>query len=998
MVYCNRTGFMQYLHTKAVIAPWCTASCHVHQVLPERRVLSMDTIRENKLSISIIALVVLGFLIFFFSRNDAIDLSPSGASTMPVLREGSYGAFLLYHMDTPHGVDHINVDIFAPVAGYGFEVLQNFEHGSEIEARVLYTQEYSYVEFVVNVPSAGMYNIQIDYLPVPARGIDIVRILHINGEVPFTGADQIVLSRIWGDADVGVRMDNRGNEIRPPQVERPRWNVAFLRDRLGYFPEPYQFFFEAGENIIRLTGVSEPLVMRAVTLAPVLQLPTYAEFRASTALAPATGNQLITVQGQHSTVRSAPSLFPLFDSSSGITYPPSASLIRLNMIGGQPWRIPGQWIEWEFYAPSAGLYNISVSARQNYNRGFVSSRTLYLNDQIPFEEVLAIPFTFNNSWELVTFSDTDGNAMLFPVQQGINTIRMEVTLGEMGEALNRLLDSVNRLNEIYRTIMVVTGPEPDPLRDYMIHRDLPHVMDMIYAESNTLHDIARDIALLVGERNEHTGMISAMVTMLNQFYERPDRIPVRLVNFRETISALADAARILTEGQLDIDFIVVSSQDATLPRVRETFIGRAAHEARAFVSSFTMDFDSLGDVHDGESVIDVWITTGRDQATILKSMIDDTFVIDYGIGVNLRLVAPGAVMPAIVAGIGPDVVLSVQNNNPMDFAIRNAAVDLSQFPDFDEVVSRFAPSAMVPFEFLGGYYALPETQNFSVMFYRTDIFDELGIDVPQTWDDVFAVMPTLQRNNMQVGIPPIADPINPDISGLLAQIYQRGGFLYNEDNSRTILGEQEAIEGFDAFTRFFTHFGAPQFYNFLNRFRSGEMPIGFADFTTFNTLSVFAPEIQGAWDFALMPGILQDDGTINHTVPAWGTAAVMFSNSEHQDAAWEFLKWWTSADTQVRFGREMESLMGAAARHPTANVEAFNRLPWSTAQLEVLNAQRDWTLGTPEVPGGYYVMRSLIFAARRVINDNVDTRETLLDFVIRIDRELANKRREFGLE
>ena len=240
--------------------------------------------------------------------------------------------------------------------------------------------------------------------------------------------------------------------------------------------------------------------------------------------------------------------------------------------------------------------------------------------------------------------------------------------------------------------------------------------------------------------------------------------------------------------------------------------------------------------------------------------------------------------------------------------------------------------------------------------------------------------------------------MNPDISGLLTQIYQRGGFLYNEDNSRTILDSEEAIAGFDAFTRFFTHFGTPQFYNFVNRFRSGEMPIGFADFTTFNTLSVFAPEIQGAWNFALMPGIMMDCGTINHMVPAWGTAAVMFTGSQVQDQSWEFLKWWTSYETQLRFGREMESLMGAAARHPTANLQAFNSLPWSTAQLEVLNTQRYWTLGTPEVPGGYYVQRSLIFAARRVINDDVDTRETLLDFVIRINRELINKRREFGLE
>jgi hypothetical protein len=201
------------------------------------------------------------------------------------------------------------------------------------------------------------------------------------------------------------------------------------------------------------------------------------------------------------------------------------------------------------------------------------------------------------------------------------------------------------------------------------------------------------------------------------------------------------------------------------------------------------------------------------------------------------------------------------------------------------------------------------------------------------------------------------------------------------------------------------------------------MPIIFADFTLFNMLSVFAPEIYGQWDFALMPGYYHGEPVpfagmrsdhdcqrcgdercgvgyrcVHHTVPDWGTAAIMINASQNQDDAWEFLQWWTSTETQLRFGREMESIMGEAARYPTANLEAFQSLPWNSAQLQVLNDQRNWILGTPEVPGGYYVMRQLINVIRRVVSDNLDTRETLLDVNIVINRELINKRREFGLE
>ena len=259
-------------------------------------------------------------------------------------------------------------------------------------------------------------------------------------------------------------------------------------------------------------------------------------------------------------------------------------------------------------------------------------------------------------------------------------------------------------------------------------------------------------------------------------------------------------------------------------------------------------------------------------------------------------------------------------------------------------------------------------------------------------------MPTIQRNNMNIGIPSVADPGAPDLGGLLTQLYQRGGFLYNDLGSRTLLDSEEAIAAFEAYIRFFTHHGTPTVFNFINRFRSGEMPIGFADFTSFNTLAVFAPEIQGLWGFGLMPGVEDEYGNINRSVPAWGTASVMFDNSDMHEQTWEFLKWWVSADTQLRFGRELESVMGAAARYPTANLEAFSRLPWGSAEMQVLTTQREWTVGTPEVPGGYYVGRHLINASRRVINQNVDVRETLLDFAIVINRELINKRREFGLE
>ena len=136
-------------------------------------------------------------------------------------------------------------------------------------------------------------------------------------------------------------------------------------------------------------------------------------------------------------------------------------------------------------------------------------------------------------------------------------------------------------------------------------------------------------------------------------------------------------------------------------------------------------------------MLEIWITTGRDQSTVLKTMVDDTFTAESGIKVNIKLVQADAILTAVVAGNGPDIVLSVSGWFAVNYAMRNAVEDLTQFEDFNEVVKPFTASILEPLTYNDskhkGIYGLPETQNFSLLFYRTDIMEELGLPIPQTW-------------------------------------------------------------------------------------------------------------------------------------------------------------------------------------------------------------------------------------------------------------------------
>ena len=958
----------------------------------------------SKLKIAIIAgvvIIIAALIILTASRRESdfsekyLGFDLSGASTG---RTNIYLRYMERHAGAPAGTRNIPIDIFSWSSASGVSVLNNFEG----EARVLRTEEQGYVEFSVNVENAGLYFIHIDYFPLPSRGIPIERVITINGEVPFLGADRLSFQRVWGDAG-NSRFDNQGNEIRAAQIELPRWESAWFRDSLGHITEPYSFYFRQGVNTVRLTGINEPMAIRALELRAPLKMQSHHEYLAgvdSYRFSNSRSNFMLRIQGERAARRSDPSLYPIYDRSSGATEPASVARIRLNMIGGQNWRVAGQWIEWDFDVPEDGMYRITIKGRQNYNRGYVSNRTVMINGEVPSSELASVPFKYNNKWVMNTLGD-DNEDFFFPLERGSHTLRLQATLGGMGEMLNVMEESVYRLNSIYRKILVLTGPEPDIYRDYRVDVVYPEVIEAMELEARILYKLVDDLTNYTGERSAQAAATLTLARQLEFFVRRPDRIPRTLVNFKSNISSLGDSLLALSQSQLDVDYIVVSAAEARLPRVNENFFVAASHEIRSFFASFFVDYDRIGDVHRrGADVVDVWILAGRDQSSILKAMIDDTFTPLTGIRVNVKLVAPDALMPAVVAGTGPDMALTIPQGDPVNYAVRNAVVDLSQFPGFDDIIAQFHPSVIVPFKYQGGVFGLPETQYFHVMFYRKDIFEELDIEIPDTWDDLINILPIIQKNNMNVGIPSVAtnEQINIDFSNFLAHLFQRGGQMYNEEGSRSLLDTEIAIEAFDKYTKFFTHYKTPVVYNFVNRFRTGEMPLAFADYTNFNTLEVFAPELRGLWGFARMPGLKKPDGTIDRSVSTGTLASMIFTNSKRPDLAWEVLKWWVSSDTQLRFGRELESIMGAAARYPTANYDAFRQLSWGAEQMAILDEQRQWTVGVPEVPGGYFISRHITNAARRILNEGQDTRETLLDYTLTINDELIKKRKEFGLE
>ena len=851
----------------------------------------------------------------------------------------------------------------------------------------------------IDCPADGSYRIGMVYYPLPDKGLNIEFSLMIDGAVPFSEAAYNTLYRIWADdTKPGEKQDAAGNDIIPGQHEEPEWTEVLIADATGTYSDPYLFYLSAGKHELTVRSNRESFAVCDMYITNTAPLPSYEEVSAQYAALgyePAPCGDIV-IEAENTLRKSDTVLYGRTDRSSPLTTPYSTMETRINTIGGSSWNVQGQWIEWKLDVPADGLYYLAMRARQDVISGSFTTRRIYIDGQIPFAEFGDVRVNYDMQWQNIELP------YAIYLTEGKHVLRMEATIGDLTDIVAMVDGSVSQLNEAYRRIVMITGTTPDTYRDYMLEENVPEVFVTFEEQKEILKKCDELLVEKTGKRGSMNGILQTLSQQLEDFCEKPETVQKRLSNLKDNVGSLGSWLTQIKSLPLEIDKIYLRGADSTeLPEAEAGFFAQLSHEASMFASSFKIDYSVIGTMDESNQnrTIEVWVSAGRDQANIIKQLIENSFTPETGITVNLKLVQ-GQLMNATASGVGPDVVLQLGNSEPVNYAVRGAAYDLTQFDDFDEVVSRFRESALVPYELEDGIYALPETQTFTVMFYRTDVLEELGIDPPETWEEMFSVVGRLQRKNMTVGIqPPNSAAGNYyALSSMAMLLYQRGGEMYTDGNKRSGLGSEAAKDAFSMWVSLYADYELPVKYDALTRFRSGEMPIVIEDFTFYNFLQVGAPEIRGRWAFMQVPGTVQEDGSVDHSVTGYSICTMMMADAEDKDASWEFMKWWLSADIQTRYGRDIENQLGVSARYPSANIEAFANMPWSVSELQTLNAEWDNVKGIPEVPGGYFTSRHLNNAFHRVLNQNEDPGETLLDYVKNIDEEITSKRREFGLE
>ncbi|MBQ4586034.1 MAG: extracellular solute-binding protein [Clostridia bacterium] len=927
------------------------------------------------------------------------------------------------------------------------------------EENTLYIPEKGTVTWSFQIPEGGTgnYTIEIEYCHATSKANSIERIFYINGEVPFSEARSIVLSKVWEyqylTDDKGnivynengqpmFDIDNNGNDIRPVVgiVSDPnkKWVTYAISDSNGYEIHPFQFYFEEGANTISMESQREPVIIRSIKLVPYNNLPSYESYIqqilnkvggtlesnrvTEQMIKDAINKGNIIIEAEAPDRVSAVTMYPVYDRTSsitsGVTGPQSAVVTKYNTAGKEQWQNVGEWMTYTFKAPATGFYSISVRYKQALLSGMFVSRRLYINGEIPFEEANNCRFPFADQWQTIFLGDGNKTFEFYFEEGKEYELKLEAVLGEeMGAEIEKVNEALSVINNCYLEILKLTGSDPDANRDYDFARVMPGVMRDMFDQFVNLKGVYTRMVASSG-KGEKTSTIEQVYLLLEKMAKDEKQIPGNLQTLKSNIGSLGTWVNSAKTQPLQVDLYSVQSIDSAVPQGSSGFFASLWYEIQLFFASFTIDYNDLGGgseegVVGEDHKVDVWVATGRDQAQIIRNLIDNNFsqVAGHeGIKVSLKLISGGTLLPSVLAGSGPDVALMESSTMIIDYALRDAVYPLNEFIEKDTVydekgnvvsspLDAFPDAAMIPLTLhdydmktdttYKNYYGLPDSLTFPMMFYRKDVLASLELSVPETWDDMLSILPVLQYNNMEIGIQ----------NDIYTFIYQSGNEAYSNKGMSINFDDQGVLNAFTKMCNMYTQYSLPYTFDFANRFRTGEMPIGIAPYTTCNQLAVFASELSGLWTFVPMPGyeLTNEDGEtyINNCAIATVTGCLMLNGCDNREDTWKFMKWYTAKDFQVAYSNEIVSIMGIAARPATANSEAIRELPWTTEEADNILAQFENLTAVENHPGSYYLARYISFAFLAAYNEGKDPADALLSYVNTINAEIERRREEF---
>lgn len=877
-------------------------------------------------------------------------------------------------------------------ADRAFLTNNNYEYVND----VLAVKAGDTVTLNIDVPVSGRYVMSFDYLSYDESILPVEMGMKIDGGYPFYEARSMKFETTW--VSDGVDVDRYGNEIVSLPDKLIRWEHKEVMDASYRYSDPLPVELTAGVHKLELNIQEGTLLLGNISL----EAPgDVAEYAGSTK---AEGNALITIEAEDFYQRNDSSIHAIGEYGSSLS-PLSATTTVLNIIDEDSFNEAGQTVSYQFHVDNAGYYYIGMNYRQSEKNDFPVFVDWKIDGEIPNSAFKSYQVEAANKFRTVTLTDDNDDKLSVYLEPGDHTISLTISADNLRYALEAVDEIMSGISDLSLEVTKVTGTNKDKYRDLKLTRYIPDVQDRLLGWVDELYSLAEQAQPYVNAKSpDKVAAFSYLLIAANQLKslaEKPNELVYRVDELSTSVNSIntqiANFVDLINDNDLSIDRIYIYQDGARLPKGQNIFqsIGTSL---KRFGYSFMGQSYSASNTD--ESHIQVWVNRPRTYVEIMQKMIDEKFTPETGIEVDLSIMTDAQkLILSNASGDTPDIATGINYSIPFDLAIRGSLVDLSKFDNYKEVFGRYSEGLLVPSVVGDGLYSLPETMNFYVMFYRTDILSKLGLSVPNTMDKLIAMLPDLQMRGLNVYYPTAAMLVMRNFHGTTPIIYQMDGALYGDTALDILVDSEATVEGFTELTELFTLYDLPvDVPNFYQHFRNGDLPIGIADFNSYNLILNAAPEIANSWSIALVPGIEDEEtGEVKRYMSGGAESTVMFSSDdEREQKAWQFMEWWSRADIQAEFGQRLQILYGDEYIWPTANLEAFERLPYPTSDKDIILTQAQYILETPRLLGSYMMERELSNAFNDVVV-NGDTVRSRIDEVAKtVLRETERKLEEFG--
>jgi len=853
-------------------------------------------------------------------------------------------------------------------------------------------------ELTVSAPANGDYQIMLEYTSGVLNLFENTALISVNG------MDAVcALPLLWADVQGEVQADRYGNEVVPEQVMLSQASSAWLEDYEKLSRVPILFPLAAGDNQIKIIPQNQNIYLISAIVVRPAPVIDYRGYRALYADAIDYGDIIIT-EGENHRLKSDSYIRGRSVASTGVV--PNDPYVKLiNAIDDKSYKTAGQKLLYEIDIPADGWYTLTVKYCQPLKAGGVVYRTVEVDGAIPFAEAMDVAFSHTgmNKYKNRTLDHK------FYLTEGIHTIAFKVTAGPADNAVTELLCIINEINDTGVVMRKIKGSNSDDTaridvnRTWDIIQYMPDILDDMERWRGGILAVYGELKTLSGAEPSYAGDLKLAAQNLARLISEPREIPNRSSLLSDGSGSAAQLAsgvlQKLLEQNLSIDRFYLHGEDIEPPSPDARFWKSVMTAIRQFYYSFTPVMNDSTNISNSGEILTVWVGKPSQYVEALRTLTAQDFTVRTGIDVVFSIMPDEKrITLANSTGSNPDVALSLSYYRPAEFAMRGMAMDLLQFDDFpDWYGNEYNIASLAPMAYEDGVFGASETQEFYVMFYRRDILEALGLEVPDTWDDVRRMMPTLLRNSMNFNHPLANNVGYKSFESTGMFIFQNGGDYYSTDGLTANFNDPATLRGLREMTDLFITYGMAQNVpSFFNAFRSGSIPIGIGNFSTYLQLQVAAPELAGRWDIAPVPGTVWPDGETRRYYSADNTSAMIFSNSKMKEEAYGFLKWWLSGETQIKYSQSLQIKYGPDFVWNTGNHTAFSQMPYPLRHKEIILEQWQWQREALRHPASYILEREVSNAWIDIVTKGMAFQPRIDDATLAANREMRRKLIEFG--